>query len=142
MAAAHRRRTFVPLVLAMGCLWMLQRLALRVHAWFPVITSQLAGNALSKIAPGGGAVGAALQYKMLVQAGVQRARAVAALTATNLLVFGVVLALPVLALPTLLGGSVDSDLVKATLTGLVVFTSLSLTATRTSGTSGRVASLR
>ena len=45
--------------------------------WRPVIASQLAGNALSKVAPGGGAIGAALQYKMLVQAGIDRARAVA-----------------------------------------------------------------
>ena len=37
--------------------------------WRPVITSQLAGNALAKIAPGGGAMGAALQYKMLVRSG-------------------------------------------------------------------------
>ena len=37
-----------------------------------MITSQLAGNALSKIAPGGGAVGAAVQYRMLVDAGMDR----------------------------------------------------------------------
>ena len=45
-------------------------------AWRPVIASQLAGNALAKVAPGGGAMGAALQYKMLVQAGIGRGRAV------------------------------------------------------------------
>ena len=49
-----------------ACLWALQHVALRARRWRPVIASQLAGNALSKIAPGGGAVGAALQYRMLV----------------------------------------------------------------------------
>jgi hypothetical protein len=86
---------------AVACLWALQRLALRSPGWRPVIASELAGNASAKIAPGGGAVGAALQSKMLVEAGIPRPRAVAGLTATGLLVFGFVLALPVLALPAL-----------------------------------------
>ena len=70
--------------------------------WPDVIESQLAGNALAKIAPAGGAVGAALQYRMLVEAGLERGRTVAGITAVNLLTFAVVLALPVLALPALL----------------------------------------
>jgi uncharacterized protein (TIRG00374 family) len=89
-----------------------------------VIASQLAGNALAKIAPGGGAVGAALQYKMLVQAGIERARAVAGLTAANLLVISVVLALPVLTIPVLIRGGVDTSLVEAAVVGLVVFAAL------------------
>lgn len=106
------------------CLWELQRMSIHVRAWRPVILSQLAANGLSKIAPGGGAVGAALQYRMLVQAGVQRARAVAGLTASNLLTFAVVLALPVLAIPALLGGGVERSLVEATIVGLAVFLAL------------------
>ncbi|MEA2480801.1 MAG: putative heme transporter [Thermoleophilaceae bacterium] len=108
-------------VASTACLWALQRIALHTDRWAPVITSQLASNALSKIAPGGGTVGAALQYKLLVQAGFKRSNAVAALTATNLLVFGVVLALPVLALPAIVRGGVNSSLVEATVIGLVVF---------------------
>src|SRR5205823_2929949 len=42
------------------CTIALQRLALRTRAWFPVITSQLAGNAITLIMPGGAAVGAAV----------------------------------------------------------------------------------
>src|SRR4051794_32837601 len=87
---------------SLACLWALQRLALGMRPWRPVISSQLAGNALAKIAPGGGALGAALQYRMLVEDGVERRRAVAGLTASNVLVFGLLLALPVLALPALL----------------------------------------
>jgi uncharacterized protein (TIRG00374 family) len=109
---------------SLACVWTLQRMAIHVRGWHAVISSQLAGNALSKIAPGGGAVGAAAQYRMLVQAGVERARAVAGLTAANLLTFAMVLALPVLAIPALLGGGVDSSLVEATIVGLSVFVAL------------------
>jgi putative heme transporter len=89
-----------------------------------VITSQLAGNALSKVAPGGGAVGAALQYKMLVAAGLRQATAVAGLTAASLLTFAAVLALPVFAVPAILRGAVDRSLVEVTIIGAVVFLAL------------------
>ena len=92
---------------SLACLWALQYLAMRGPTFPAVVTSQLAGNALAKIAPGGGAVGAALQYRMLVQAGLPRRRAVAGLTACNLLVFAAVLAMPVLAVPAILRGGVE-----------------------------------
>jgi uncharacterized membrane protein YbhN (UPF0104 family) len=107
--------------LALGSLWALQRLAIRARRWGPVVTSQLAGNAMSKIAPGGGAVGAAVQYRMLVDTGLERATVVGGLTAANLLTFALVLAMPVLAIPALLRGVVPRDLVDATLIGIVVF---------------------
>ncbi len=106
---------------SLACLWALQRVALRAQHWRPVITSQLAGNALSKVAPGGGALGAALQYRMLVQAGLPTGSTVAALTAANLLVFAVVLALPVLAIPALFRGSVDRTLLETAIAGLAIF---------------------
>lgn len=109
---------------SLGCVWALQRIALHTHEWFPVATSQLAGNGMAKIAPGGGAIGAALQYRMLVQAGVERGRAVSGLTAANLLTLGIVLALPLLALPALIGGAADRNLERAAITGFVVFTFL------------------
>lgn len=103
------------------CLWWLQKLALPIAPMSGIVDSQLAGNALSKIAPGGGAVGAALQYKMLVERGVSRGPAVTAITAVNLLVFAVVLALPLLALPILITGSVDESLLRGALVSIVVF---------------------
>ena len=106
---------------SLACLWCLQRLTIPRSPWSGIIDSQLAGNALSKIAPGGGAMGAALQYKMLVERGVERGRAVAGITAVNLLTFGVVLGLPILALPSLFGGSVNHDLLQAGIISLVVF---------------------
>jgi len=110
---------------SLACLWALQRMALHRARWRDVIESQLAGNALGKIAPAGGAIGAALQYRMLVESGLERGRTVAGITAVNLLTFAVVLALPVLALPSLLRGSVDRNLVEATIIGVVVFVLLS-----------------
>ena len=109
---------------ALACLWALQYLAMRGPAFRAVVSSQLAGNALAKIAPGGGALGAALQYRMLVQAGLPGRRAVAGLTATNLLVFAVVLAMPILAIPAILRGGVDRSLLEAAAVGIVVFVAL------------------
>ena len=65
---------------SLACVWALQHVALRARRWRPVIASQLAGSALAKIAPGGGAMGAALQYKMLVRSGFPAAATVTALT--------------------------------------------------------------
>jgi uncharacterized membrane protein YbhN (UPF0104 family) len=89
---------------SLACLWALQRLSMHRHEWFSVITSQLAGNALARVVPGGGAAGAALQYRMLVKAGVPGHAAGVGLTASSLLIYAIVLALPVLALPTLIRG--------------------------------------
>jgi uncharacterized protein (TIRG00374 family) len=108
----------------LACVWALQRLAMRGPSWPAVITSQLAGNALAKVAPGGGALGATLQYRMLVQAGLPGRRAMAGLTATNLLTFAVVLAMPVLAVPAILRGGVSRDLLEAAAIGVVVFAAL------------------
>jgi len=108
----------------LACVWALQHLAMRGPSWPAVISSQLAGNALGKIAPGGGALGAALQYRMLVQAGLPGGRAVAGLTATNVLTFAAVLAMPVLAVPGILRGGVSRDLLEATAIGIVLFVAL------------------
>jgi uncharacterized membrane protein YbhN (UPF0104 family) len=114
---------------SLACLWELQRLVLHGAPWAPVVSSQLAGNALAKVAPGGGAVGAALQYRMLVESGVRPADAGSGVAAVNVLVFGVVLALPVLAIPAIIGGSVSRSLVETALVGLAVFVALAAIAT-------------
>lgn len=110
---------------ALACLWALQWVALHSVRWRAVIASQLAGNALAKIAPGGGAMGSALQYKMLVRAGAPPAATVTALTAINVLVFAVVLAMPVLAIPALLRGGVNDTLEHTAFAGLGVFVAAS-----------------
>jgi putative heme transporter len=124
---------------SLACLWALQRLALHRASWSAVVRSQLAGNALSKIAPGGGAMGAALQYRMLVQAGVPGPAVAAALTACNLLVFAVVLALPVLAIPAFIRGGVSRDLLEVAVIGIVVFVALAALGTVLIATDGPLA---
>lgn len=104
-----------------ACLWDLQRVSLGDVAWRPVIAAQLASNALSNIAPGGGPVGAALQYRIFVAAGLRRDEVVRALTAVQLLVFAIVLGLPLLAIPTALTGAVNRGLLEAAATTVGIF---------------------
>jgi uncharacterized protein (TIRG00374 family) len=104
-----------------ACLWDLQKVALQEARWRAVITAQLASNALSNIAPGGGPVGAALQYRIFVAAGLERKRVVSALTAVNLIVLAVVFGLPLLAVPALLSGPIDPHLLRAGVATVIVF---------------------
>ncbi len=104
------------------CTVALQRLALRTKAWFPVITSQLAGNAISLIMPGGAAPGAALQFRMLATSGQDMSSTVGGLAAFSLLGVGGLLALPVFALPVvLLGAPTSRGLVNAAILGAIGF---------------------
>ena len=104
------------------CTFALQRLALRTKAWFPVVTSQLAGNAITLIMPGGAAVGAAVQFRMLAISGSETGSTVGGLAAFSLLGVGGLLALPVFALPVILLGSPTSrGLVNTAVLGAVAF---------------------
>ena len=105
-----------------ACTWMLQRLALRTHGWFPVITTQLAGNAFNRVTPGGGATGNALQARMLVDAGFNAAKATGGITVYSLLITAAVVAMPVFALPAIvLGTNVPGSLADALWIGVIVF---------------------
>ncbi|HEX5192943.1 MAG TPA: lysylphosphatidylglycerol synthase transmembrane domain-containing protein [Solirubrobacteraceae bacterium] len=86
------------------CMCALQRLTLSYAPWFPVVTSQLAGGAFSKVVPGGSAAAAALQARMLAQAGLSPAAIGTGLTAGALLLLCALAGLPLLALPALLFG--------------------------------------
>jgi len=88
-----------------SCTFALQRIALRTKAWFPVVTAQLAGNSLSMVMPGGAAMGAALQFRMLAESGMDAGEAVSGLTTFSLLGIAGLLVLPVIALPVILFGS-------------------------------------
>jgi hypothetical protein len=105
-----------------ACTFALQRLALRTKTWFPVVTSTLAGNAITLIMPGGAAVGAAVQFRMLATSGMDTTETVGGLASFSLLGVGGLLALPVFALPViLLGAPVDRGLEHAALLGAVGF---------------------
>jgi uncharacterized protein (TIRG00374 family) len=105
-----------------GAIWALQRLALRCQVWRPVITAHLAGNAFSRIVPGGAAAGGALQFRLLVQAGVPATTAGAGLAAAGLISTATLFALPLLAVPAVLAGRpVPSGLAQAAWLGVGVF---------------------
>lgn len=110
---------------AFWCMWMLQRIALRTHGWFPVVTTQLAGNAFNRITPGGGATGTVLQARMLADAGFDAAKAGTAVTAQSILITAAVVTLPLFAVPAiLLGTAVPSDLESGMWIGGVVFVTM------------------
>jgi len=104
------------------CNFALQRLALRSRSWFAVVTAGLAGNAVTDSLPGGDAAGAAVQFRMLTTAGFDTDAAVGGLTAFSLLGVGGLLALPLFALPAIVGGAPASPgLVHTALLGIAGF---------------------
>lgn len=104
------------------CLWQLDRIALRTRAWRPVIAAQLAGNAAGRILPGGGATATVVSTSMLRQAGVDTGDAAAAFATSTLLQLATTFALPILALPAIVGGApIAHSLATAAYLGAVVF---------------------
>lgn len=109
-------------VLSFACVWVVQAIALNSRDWFSIATTQLAGNAFSRIVPGGGATGTALQVRMLGDAGFNRTQAAYALTTQSLLITAVVVAMPVFAIPAVIGGTqVPGGLVEAAWIGAALF---------------------
>jgi uncharacterized protein (TIRG00374 family) len=109
------------------CLWELDRIALRAKKWFPVATAQLSGNLAGRIFPGGGATAAALSASMLHDAGADTGDAAAAFGASTALQLATTAALPVLALPAILGGApVNHSLAAAAYLGAGLFVVLLL----------------
>lgn len=97
---------FVVLVLletgSMAALWVLVRMTLPTTHWADAASSQLAGNAASRVLPGGSAAGSVVQASMLVQAGQQKAAVAASLGSIGLLTTGMLLALPILTVPAVI----------------------------------------
>jgi uncharacterized protein (TIRG00374 family) len=107
------------------CMCSLQRLALNDAPWFPVATSQLAGAAFSRLVPGGSAAAAALQARMLAQAGLAPAAIGTGLTAGAMLLLVSLAALPLLALPApLFGRHIPDGLLETGAIGLGIFLAL------------------
>lgn len=90
---------------SLACFWQLERLLLGSTRWFAIATAQLSGNAVAKVLPGGAATGGALQYRMLVHVGERPGEVATAVATADVIDAVTVLALPVLALPAILGGS-------------------------------------
>jgi len=100
--------------------WDLLRVVLRVDRWRDVASSQLAGNAVSQIVPGGGPAGAAVQLRMLTQQGCDVPTAVAGLTVSGVLSTAGLLALPLIAIPTLWSGAHVDPMLSAGLWASVI----------------------
>ena len=106
-------------------MWWIQKIAVRADHIGPVVTSQLASNAFGRVVPGGVAAAGAMQYAMLVRSGVSSAAAASGMTASSLLVFGTLLALPLLAVPAIATGvAVDPRLARAAEAGAVLFVAM------------------
>ena len=105
--------------------WLIQRLSVDAHSWWPIVTSQLASGALARVVPGGGAAAAALQYRMLVQAGISPSLASVGIGAATIVILATLCALPVLAVPAIvLGLAVPTRLAQVALGCAVVFVAL------------------
>ena len=106
-------------------MWWIQKIAVRADHIGSVVTSQLASNAFGRVVPGGVAAAGAMQYAMLVRSGVSSAAAASGMTASSLLVFGTLLALPLLAVPAIATGvAVDPRLARAAEAGAVLFVAM------------------
>jgi uncharacterized protein (TIRG00374 family) len=104
------------------CIWLLIGLCLESSRYFVIGTAQVVGNAVSKVVPGGSPVGAAMQYRMLVGAGMDPTRIGTGLAAASLINIATLFALPVLALPAIVGGvAVDRGLSRAAVLGVALF---------------------
>lgn len=100
------------------CLWEVDRIALGLKSWFPIACAQLAGNALGRIVPG---TATPFTVVILQKAGLDTGEAAAALTASTGLQIATALALPVLAIPAMIGGApVNRGLATAALLGVGV----------------------
>lgn len=105
-----------------ACVWLLTAIALRREHWDAIILSQLAGNAFNRVTPGGGATGAALQARMLVDAGYEYTTAITAITVQSLMITAALVAMPVLVIPGVLTGTaLPGSLLQAAWLGAVVF---------------------
>jgi putative heme transporter len=112
-------------LLSWGSMWLLQRLSVDARSWWPVVTSNLASGAFGRVVPGGAAAAGALQYGMLVQAGVPSSLAGIGIGVASIVLLATLAALPVLAVPAiLLGVAVPTRLWQAALVGVAVFAAL------------------
>src|SRR5699024_747588 len=89
---------------SLACMWVVQAVAMSTHRWRAVATSQLASGSLGRVIPGGAATAAALQYRMLVQAGISTGAAATGLAAGSIILIAALAALPVVVLPLTLVG--------------------------------------
>ncbi len=110
-------------------LWAMQRVALHTTSWFSVGTSQLASGAVGGVVPGGAATAGAVGYQMLTKAGVPASDVGAGLAASAIASTAAVCAMPILAVPGILGGAAAPDgLLQALYVGVAAFVAVAVLA--------------
>jgi uncharacterized protein (TIRG00374 family) len=110
-------------------LWAMERVALHTTSWFAVGASQLASGAVGSIVPGGAATAGAVAYGMLTKAGVKTSDVAAGLAATTIASTAALCALPVLAIPGIIGGAAAPDgLLSALYVGVAAFVAVAVLA--------------
>jgi hypothetical protein len=106
--------------------WELHRIVLRTDRWFDVAVPHLVGNAASHVVPGGGAVGAGIQARLMTIAGFSLSRTMTAFGAIAILggvANFVVLPLVVLA-ASATGSNIDPGLISALWIGAAILAAL------------------
>ncbi len=110
---------FLAELASLACSATLMRLVLRTRQWSGVIIAGLVGNAVTNVLPGGDAIGAGVQFQMLARSGIDPDQAAGGLAASSALGLAALFALPIFALPALLGGTqVSAGLEYAALLGI------------------------
>lgn len=108
-------------------LWSMQRVALHASSWFAVGTAQLASGAVGSVVPGGAATAGAVGYGMLVKAGIRGGDVASGLAASTIATTATLLAMPVLSLPAILGGTAaPRGLVQAAYVGIAAFVAVAI----------------
>ena len=102
--------------------WWLIKIVLPSVSWFVAATSQLTSNAVSRVVPGGAAVGGATLYRMLSVSGVSAGQAAGALAATSIVSTAALFAIPATGLlMALFGAPVPESLLSVAVAGGVLF---------------------
>ena len=81
------------------CVWLLIGISTASSHWFLIATSQLVGNSVSSVVPGGAAAGGPLQYTYMVRGGEEPARTASGLVAASLLTTTALFGLAALCVP-------------------------------------------
>jgi uncharacterized membrane protein YbhN (UPF0104 family) len=104
------------------CMWALVRQMLPGASWFVVGTSQLVSNSVSRVVPGGAAVGGATLYRMLSVSGIAPPQAASAMAATGIVSTAMLFAIPAVAtLLALLGAPIPERMLPTAIAGGVIF---------------------
>jgi len=109
-------------ILSFASVWVLVGIATSTRHWTLIATSQLVGNAVSSVVPGGSAAGGPLQYTYMVKGGADSAEVASGLATTSLLSTTSLFGLAALCVPIVLHMQhIDARLEHAAVLGLIVF---------------------